>query len=786
MQSVQTFTATDSVSVFGETFLQKGYVLHGPFTQVQGPLESSSGSSVPNEALGGAWSKGNVSRSLINLENVGTLIGSGPVPEDNPVVYNDLRTLLPGLYPPVSGPWTSTQERYDLDAILAYVNADTNRYFTKVLGLGLGSCLRLPVSDVSRNACSTLATSFVFNPDDEGFSGLTFGGLKQVAWQNYINGYVSPDTLTGVNFYMNGLDWATVFGVDQIHGTNAFPFLGWAGARVGSLQPVSFQFQQNALYNFPSGLLQLSTGYNPVGIVYAGQGTQYNAYSEIQPPQRTFESRSARTYQDPLTNRQNLVTQLGVVPYQEGRGVFDYFSNEVQYNELNGLVDYVESPSTVAPEGAQPGRNVAFAGVALTDYWSRNIKPGTSSLTPQDTRLDTRPFPQRNPPGLRGRADPGSFPRGDAQTKAAHNAPLSYLPQTGTGTGPVLPWNSLWGYVGATTSSSSNTRSENVPCLTEGLTTMVVSGAYPLYRAAWNAQASFADPTFIQGQGLDQYYFTKDFWNPDFLDPSTPEIDALGQNPPVPPNPPFRTKGGRIVLYQGQRIKAGSFIYANMNTVGNVPMPQFYAPASKDSVDNGAFESQVPGDLYAKYQANQGGIIVIVSVDGQPPPPPPPCAQPIGVVLEDLAGFGSPETDDGVPVTGFQTTQNVASQNCNDFSSVNQLQGRELLVKIFPLYAQFYLSGVSPQTALFFNFPLMVGVDIFDPGSETYTNLRPVVFRVKTNYMLMNGVFDLFSTFAFPGTGDALRNKEFITDWPGPTSGLLRNQAQNQFKNLCA
>ena len=32
----------------------------------------------------------------------------------------------------------------------------------------------------------------------------------------------------------------------------------------------------------------------------------------------------------------------GIMTYQQGRGSFDYLSREVNYNQINGLVDYVE------------------------------------------------------------------------------------------------------------------------------------------------------------------------------------------------------------------------------------------------------------------------------------------------------------------------------------------------------------------------------------------------------------------------------------------------------------
>jgi len=751
-KKANTINSIQETSINEGTFVKRGYVVSGPSTQKGEILLEGT----PNIAVGGVYNKGNISRSFVNLSNIGTYIGNLSL-EDSPeqnlnlVVYNYLNSLIPGQYPEISGPWKENQLYYNLQEILDYTNENENRYFCKILGLGLGNINNYRVADSCRNALSMLSQNVDFGTDDQGFAE-TYG-IKQTDFSNVLDGYIYPFTQTGSNFYMEGFDWAKRYGITVINGTNTFPTMGWAGARIGSIKPVSFQFQQNALYNFPSSYLELSKSYNPLGLIYSGQGVQLTSYPTKSVENIiSFEERNIRTFQEVINNRINERKYTGIQPYQQGRGTYELFSNEVTYNQVNGLVNNVVPIALYGSEGVQPGRNNAFIGVALSDYWSDNLNLNnveSGSTTPDDTRYKIK---------------------GIEQTKTAHNAPLVYSSNDKNNTFNPLPWNSLYAYIGSTTSSSSNKRSQNTPIMNEGISTMVVSGAYPVYRAAWSSEYSgFGDPTDgirNLSQGYNNYVTTEEFWNPDFIDPATPEIADIGENPPIPPNPPYRIKGGRIWLYEGQRVNAGSYVYSSMNQVGNVNMSQFYGPAAKDIVLNQGERDQLLGDVYSKFQSNQGGLIVMVSIDGRPPPIPPPCCQPVGVILEDIVGFGTPETIDG-QLKFENNNENIQENIVFNSSEVKNIQGRGILVKLVPMYPNMNLTGFP---GIAFNiFIFYIGIP-YTTGttSGSNRNITPFYNKIKTSYMLSN--IDASGNSALAGTSQFTANnlklREFINDGP--------------------
>ena len=768
----------EDTSVNENSYIQTGYMLTGESTKKGKILENGT----PNVSVGSVYQAGNISRSFVNLSNISTLIGSFTL-ENSPendlelVIYNYLTSLIPGMYIPISGPWNETQNYYNLEDISFYINNNNNAYFCKILGLGLGDISSWQVANVNKNQVSFLANSSNQGQDPSGFVDYS-QAIKQLNWSCTAEDYVFPLTTLGTNFYMTGFDWQNFYGISLLNGTNSFPYFGWAGARIGSIKPVTFQFQQNSLYNYPSSLLQLSKEYNPIGIIYAGQGIQYNSFSREKNNTITFENRNKRTYQYKLTNtsNKNIISSTGIIPYQTGRGIYDYFSNEVTYNQRNGIVDTIEYPSIIGAEGVQPGRNSAFVGVALTDYWSKTINMNNldaGSTTSKDSRL---------------------FLPKMKQTKTAHNSPLSYSSEPQNNTYNPLPWNSLISYVGDTTSSSSNNRSDNTPILNNGITTMVITGAYPLYRSAWSFTFDNKNPTvggiLTAKDTYDQYYFTEEFWNPDFDDPGAPQTSDVSLKPPIPQNPPYRIKGGRIILYEGQKVKAGSYVYSAMNICNNVGVAQFYPPSAKEIKINGAERDQLLGDLYSKYQGNQGGLIVMVSINGKPPPMPPSCAQPIGIILEDVIGFGNPLEDyDGKVKYEYQSTRSVHKQTVFDVNTTMQIQGRDVLVEIFPMYANYYLSGVPTGffffLFFFFTFPLTTGVSDFSLGLNGITNkqeFNPLYIKIKSNYILntspnswpSSATVDNFgaglSTTRPPWGSFDFQSKQMMNDWPGPQS----------------
>jgi len=104
---------------------------------------------------GSAISHGNVSRSYLNLMNTGPYFGSLTLDQLDQntlqfVVYNYLSALIPGYYPPISGPFSNNSSIYNLQLLESEIEAG-ERYFTKILGLGLGEINKNRVEDPCKN-----------------------------------------------------------------------------------------------------------------------------------------------------------------------------------------------------------------------------------------------------------------------------------------------------------------------------------------------------------------------------------------------------------------------------------------------------------------------------------------------------------------------------------------------------------------------------------------------------------------------------------------------------------
>lgn len=768
IKNVSTINILEKTSVNENTSVKTGYVL----------LSESN-----KKKVGGVYEKGNVSRSLVNLSKTGTLIGCFTL-EDFDVentIQNYLTSLVPGLCPKMSGRWSETEEYYDLQKIIDRTSKG-DEFFCKVLGLGLGEIGSYRVSYVSRSGCSTVSTNTVPKSLNEQGISLVRNQQTLLNYSNFTSYINAPLSLTGANAYIDFFDWLRVFDIQTINGSNNFPFFGWAGTRIGSIKPQTFQFQQNSLYNYPASLLNLSKNYNPLGIVYAGQGVQFNSFP-ISNENKTFEERNDRTYQQYILNNKNDIEYLGIIPYQQGRGVTEIFNRQITYSPINGLVDYVEIFSEIASEGAIPGRNNSFIGVCITDYWSDNLDLNSISNTASTFTDDTR-----KKTALK-------------QTKTAHNSPLAYLSSDEKNTENPLPWNSLLSYIGTTTSSASNQRSENTPIMKEGVTTMCISGAFPVYRGSHSSRwGGFFNPFTNDGcVPYSQYYISKEFWPVDFEDPSIPQIKKSGSTP-VAPNPPYRIKGVKIILPKGQRIKAGSYVYSTMNGVGNTNMSQFYAPAAKDIVLNQGERDQLLGDIYSKYQSNQGGLIVMVSVDGQEPPNPPSCAQPVGVILEEIVGFGEALYVDNDPAQNLKTITEgefeiespgpgggeqqkiISTRYAYDFEKTNFIQSRDILIKFFPMYSDMALYDVTSNSfglsgLLGVSVPITVTIGDIAGGTSDPTSgtpnvaYKPISLRIKSNYMVNAGSECMMTNYVGSEinveiNGFGLKEKQQGNGWP--------------------
>lgn len=769
-----------SVNILEETSVNKGTsIKNGYILLSEGTLKGTNIKETKNNQLqdtplvsvGGVYQRSNISRSYVNLSNIGTLIGTLDL-DTNGIEYNYISTLIPGLYPAISGPWTETQEKYNLQSIIDYTKENPNQHFCKILGMGLGELNSYKVSEVSKNGLSTPSFNNSVNKTAQGLAS-NQQEIILINFSSIVSGMFSPLTTVGESYYQTGFDWLSTYGIQTINGTNTFPFFGWAGSRIGTIKPQNFQFLQDSLYNYPSSLLELAKEYNPIGIVYAGQGVQINSFP-IKNGGITFEERNNRTYREFFSHNIDNLRYTGILPYQQGRGIYETFNRQVLYSEINGLVDYIEYQASVPPEGALPGRNNAFMGVTLTDYWSDTLninKTENNSRTAEDTRFNT---------SLK-------------QTKCAHNAPLSYISTEENNEQNALPWNSLWSYIGTTTSSSSNQRSSNTPILTKGITTMCISGAYPLYRGTHCSRWSgFNDFINTGGDIVAQYYITKDFWPNEYTNPTIPEIT---EKPPVIPNPPYRVKGAKIILTRGQRVKAGSYVYSCMNGVSNVTVPQFFPPAAKEIILEEGERDYLLSDIYSKFQANQGSLIVMVSIDGQEPPNPPSCAQPVGVILEDIEGFGeylyinddpaqnlevfteiTPEVDSPIPERTPAKTRYAY-----DPLKTNSIQAREILVNFFPMYPNMDMTGVPCGKLQFLvlygsPFSFMTCSDRIErtvpKGLPDYNPVepKPVMVRLKNSYLINagDGSYPIISSGfeqTLPLSQYDLKNVQFRNDW---------------------
>ena len=370
------------------------------------------------------------------------------------------------------------------------------------------------------------------------------------------------------------------------------------------------------------------------------------------------------------------------------------------------------------------------------------------------------------------------------QTKTAHNAPLTYNSTDENNSYSPLPWNQK--YIGSTSSSASFTRSQNTPVLTEGITTMVISGAYPLYRGSnaseYSGLISTSNP--VPPTGIrkyistfnSQYYITDEFWDPDF---KTSQIDG-----PVAPNPPFNIKGGRIVLYAGQRVQAGSYVYSTVGMTGNVNISKFYPESAKEIILNKGFEKYILGDVYSKYQSNQGGVIVLVVEDSKPPPTPPPNAQPIGIVLEDIVGFGEPNEDSQQTQYLKQKLMSTEFQTVPDFENTYQLQNREILIQLFDMYPNMGITGF-PTTCIYNYVPFATTVaaeiltrnlrqvlqsetDKVIPGSTYYSKIKSL-YTIPDSRYAFNYNYGITGIENLPIAYD-IKSKQIANDWPGPQS----------------
>ena len=529
-------------------YVKNGYVLYS----------SERNKSVPNIATGGCYQKGNIIYDLTPTNDNGTIIGS-PVIKDLKIQYNYLNCLIPGFSPKIGGRWSVVQEYYDLDKIL-----NSDKILSKVLGTSLGEIETYKVSDVCRSGVNALTFQRNVKESTSGILNLSIDDT--ITLINFSNLYADLSiglSVLGPGRYLEYYNWGESFDIDVINGTNTFPFFGWGGTQTGTLKPQNFQYLQNTLYNYPAFYLEQAKGYNPLGLIYAGQLVQMNSFPK-NIENSTFKDRNNRTYKTKMYNNIDERRNIGLLPYQQGRGVFDFIGRYPLYSNITGQVQYAATVTTIPPEGAIPGRNNSFWGMCVSDNWSNtlnmnNIQSG--SITADDIRAK--------------------------DNQAAHNAPLCYISDSANNTDNQIPWNPLLGYVGDTTSSSTNERSANCHILREGITTGVISGAYPLYRGSNSSTWSGSPDVLIKNNGIvlyDQYYDSVEFWDKNQIDPATPQINKSENFFPVQPNPPFRIKGGRIILLEGQIVKAGSYVYSTINMVGNVSMPQFVPPGAKEII----------------------------------------------------------------------------------------------------------------------------------------------------------------------------------------------------------
>lgn len=747
--------------------VKNGYVLYSQ------PFISNTNIKLPNIATGGSYQKGNIIYDLSDTSNNGTIIGC-PTLEDIPIdiIYNYPVSLIPGFYPDISGKWSQNQDYYNLDNIL-----NSEKKVSKALGTGLGTIESYQVSDVCRSGLSTMSFSTDIGRDSLGNlkTSSLFEILRTINFSSNLNGYNYPQTTLGTGEYMSGFDWLNKFGIETINGTNTFPFMGWSGTRIGTLKPQNFQYLQNSLFSYPAFYLDQAKLYNPLGIIYPGQAVQMNSFPITSNERKlSFNERNDRTYQIPIYNKFEEIRKVGLVPYQEGRGIFDFMSRDIIYNPTNGLVDIANTQTLIPPEGAIAGRNVSFWGMSISDTWSDTIDMN-NIVAGSQTKKDTRTI----------------------MNQSAHNAPLCYISEIKNNSNDSIPWNPLFGYIGDTTSSSTNKRSSNCHIIREGITTGIISGAYPIYRGGFSSIWSGVKNSFVQNNGIvlhDNYYTSNEFWNPQNIDPATPQIKTGESSFPVQPNPPYRIKGGKIVLFEGQRIKAGSYVYATMNMIQNVTIPQFFPPGAKEIILEEGERDNIISDVYSKFQANQGGLIVMVTNDEYGPPNPPSNAIPIGVVLEDIVGYGSPEyyndnIQENIEYENVYNTEEVLKTFLGNLQltkakitprNVCQIQARDILFRLFPMTPQLTTNSISTllinSFIFFFSQPYTVSFGNFNYAGQwdvqNHGAYQPVFNRVRTNYYLPPGIggfkteIDNFNLPRIEINGWGWKEKESRNDYP--------------------
>lgn len=466
----------------------------------------------------------------------------------------------------------------------------------------------------------------------------------------------------------------------------------------------------------------------PQGVIMAGQGVQYNGGAKM-------------------------------IPYQQGIGTYDFINREPVY--LDNLIDRLDIISTFPPEGAVAGRNNFFVGIAITDYASSNLNIENhqkGSLTFQDIRTETR---------------------------IAHPAPLTINVSE---VDRALPWTNVWNY---------NT-DEDIPILREGITNSSICGAYPLYRGSWNStfsgrvcRTSVGSNGRWWSEGLSQYYTTEEYWNPNEQADSI-SIDISSLSNPADPDNPFKIKGGKIILYEGQRVIKNSYVYSTANMVGNVNIVKYFPDSAKEIfLDNGRV---LPSDPYSKYQSNQGSLIVIVVQDGEDPPIPISNAQPVGIVLEEVVGEGTYEKKDAECDDALRVYQNNASSDLQTgpLEGAKTLSNRDINIYLFPMYAQLWSSGIPSCFGIQgVPYGTTVGTKMIADDEDNWEEppiCSPKYDRIRNNYMISDSPYcysyaleetvDNSKSLNLFGTNRAqqytLASREGAQDWPGPQMGIQR------------
>lgn len=583
-----------------------------------------------------------------------------------------------------------------LDALLVEHGDDADAI--RVLGLARGTFAAFRAAPVCRRGVGQMAYSTNIGRDALGNIELGVNDVfRLMSFSDVSPDQSYPLTSVGSGTYLNTVDWCEKFGITAINGTNSFPFFGWGGKRLGTTKPQSKEYSVSALYSYPTFYLEQSKTFNPIGLLYPGQLVQITCAPtpDFRDERRTIAQRAERAYTRPADLGEP--SEAFVVPFQEGRGSFDFMSRDVLYNPDTLLIESGDTTMILPAEGAVPGRNCASFGMAVSDSWT--------------------------PDGV-----------------GARNAPL-----TTTVPGLEMPWDA--GYK----------TGENVRVVTEGVTTGLVSGAVGIYRgqgcSTWAGSSEITEyySTCIP---RDQYYTTYELWKRDQTEPATSQVS--GGDFPLQAELPFRTKGGKIALTADQVVRAGSLVYACVQNVQNVTMPQFIPPAAKEITIEDDFRSDVLADVYSKFQGNQGGLIVVPHTEGAPPPNPPSHAVPVGVILETVRGRDVVALDetDGMPVIEVQRTFKgpVGEYNVTKakMESLEGIQNRPVLFRIFPCAPDLRTNAVSamcrnllafigpdPQTVCAGDYRVSgISGQAFNEG---VTRRCPIFHRVRTNYYVPVG-----------------------------------------------